>query len=397
MDNIDDLLERGIAAAEAGDKEGARRFLSQVIELNPEIEEAWLWLGGIASSPDESLIYFETALALNPRSERAKAGIDWAKGRGAKPKPTVIGQQEEPPLADDFSNQWTPRPVWTPAGNQTYEAEASSRLGALSSVGEGWLGWLTSGDGKRMALAGAIPLGILLIICSVLAVRAMGGGGGNSTPTPTSAIVAVPSSSPQATRPIVLVTPTKSTAPKKTPTSVEEPVVEDTPTEAPTEEPTEEATPTETPSETATPDESPPPTVTPAPTEAPPTETSEPTVEATATPEAVETPTSEPPTEAPQVLAASLSVGEASVAPGGFQTISVKTSPGASVIIVILYQSGPGGAEVTQTASGTADGSGDFNVRLATPGNAAAGAATVTAQVTEGNNTASATGSFEVS
>lgn len=396
MDRIDDLLERGIAAAEAGDKEGARRYLSQVIELNPEIEEAWLWLGGIASSPDESLIYFETALALNPRSERAKAGIDWAKGRGAKPKPTVVGKEEEPPLADDFSSQWTPRPVWTPTGAQTYEPERGGPLGALSSVGGGWLGWLTSGDGKRMALAGAIPLAILLIICSVIAVRAGVGGGNDSTPSPTSAVVGIPSASAQATRGIVLITPTKGPKATKTPRPTQEPVVEDTPTEEVTDTPTAEASPSETPAETATPEESmtPPPTVTPVPTEALPTDTPE----ATSTPVVEATPTTVPPTQpSPTTLMAELAIGESTVASGGFQTIAVNTSPGASVIIVITYQGGTAGAEVTQTASGAADGSGAFNVRLQTPGEAAPGTATVSVQVTQGDQAASATGSFQVS
>lgn len=396
MDNINDLLERGIAAAEAGDKEEARRYLSQVIELNPEIEEAWLWLGGIATSPDESLIYFETALALNPRSERARAGIDWAKGRGAKPKPTVIGKEEEPPLADDFSNQWTPRPVWTPTGAPTYEAERGGALGALGSVGGGWLGWLTSGDGKRMALAGAIPLAILLLVCSVVAVRAGVGGGGNSTPSPTSAIVAIPSSSAQATRGIVLITPTRGAKPTKIPPSTQEVVVEDTPTEGVTETPTEEASPTETPKKTATPEESvtPPPTVTPVPTEEPPSATPP----ATNTPAGEVTPTTAVPTPPSGTeLNATVSLGQNSVAPGGFQTIAVKTSAGASVIIVIAYKGGDAGAQVTQTASGTADSNGNFNVRLQTPANAAPGPATVSAQVTEGDKVASATGSFQIS
>jgi outer membrane biosynthesis protein TonB len=382
MDNINDLLERGVAAAEAGRKEEAKHYLSQVIELNPEIEEAWLWLGGIAASPDESLIYFETALALNPRSERAKAGIDWAKARGARPKPTVVSPEEEPAPTEDFSRNWVPRNAYVPPQTvtQSYRRDRRGVGGTVSAASGGWLGWLTSGDGKRMALAGAIPLVILLVIVSVIVVRAGGGGGGSGTPTPL--VGAVASVTPQSG--LVLGSPTRTPRPTRTARPTEETTVEPTVEEAPTEEATPEETPTEeataTPEEaTATPEEStPPPTVTPEPTQVP----------------ATNTPETAPPTNTPvppAQLAASLSVGQGTVAPGGFQTLSVTTNPGASVMVLVTYSSG-----VTQSASGQADDSGVFSVRLQTPGDAPAGGATVSVSVTQGDKSANASGGFQI-
>jgi lipoprotein-anchoring transpeptidase ErfK/SrfK len=71
--------EAGIAAARAGNKVRARRCLRQSIAFDDEVEETWLWLAGVAATPQESERHLRRALAINPHSRRAKAGLHWAQ------------------------------------------------------------------------------------------------------------------------------------------------------------------------------------------------------------------------------------------------------------------------------------------------------------------------------
>jgi twitching motility two-component system response regulator PilG len=70
-----ELLREGIAAARAGDKGRTRRLLREATKLDPKNELAWLWLAGVAESPQEGLACLERVLALNPVNERARAGL----------------------------------------------------------------------------------------------------------------------------------------------------------------------------------------------------------------------------------------------------------------------------------------------------------------------------------
>jgi len=73
------LREAGIAAARAGQKVQAWRYLRRSIVLDDGVEETWLWLAGVAATTQESLICLRHALAINPHSQRARAGLRWAR------------------------------------------------------------------------------------------------------------------------------------------------------------------------------------------------------------------------------------------------------------------------------------------------------------------------------
>ncbi len=58
----------------------ARRWAAHAAKLAPDSEEAWLILGAV-SSPAASLAYIQRALEINPHSERAVKGMQWALQR----------------------------------------------------------------------------------------------------------------------------------------------------------------------------------------------------------------------------------------------------------------------------------------------------------------------------
>jgi twitching motility two-component system response regulator PilG len=82
------LIQKGVACAKAGDKAQARRLFGQVIEIDPNHEVAWIWLAGIAETPQEAGVYLERVLEINPGNERARAGLKWVQSRLAPVEPT---------------------------------------------------------------------------------------------------------------------------------------------------------------------------------------------------------------------------------------------------------------------------------------------------------------------
>jgi len=69
------LLQRGIAAADAGDRESALEHFERAAHLDPKSEVAWLWLGSLADDPREAIEHYRHALAINASSAVAKEGI----------------------------------------------------------------------------------------------------------------------------------------------------------------------------------------------------------------------------------------------------------------------------------------------------------------------------------
>lgn len=65
------LLKKGISAAQNGDRDGARKLLTQVAALDPNCEDAWMWLASISDYPEELLAFLKRVLEINPKNSRA--------------------------------------------------------------------------------------------------------------------------------------------------------------------------------------------------------------------------------------------------------------------------------------------------------------------------------------
>jgi len=65
------LLKKGIVAAKSGEREEAREMLTQATELEPNNEEAWMWLASVSDYPEELISFLTKVLRINPRNERA--------------------------------------------------------------------------------------------------------------------------------------------------------------------------------------------------------------------------------------------------------------------------------------------------------------------------------------
>ena len=55
------LLQKGIAAAKAGQQDQARQILTQVIEADETKVSAWLWLSSVVDDPIDKFICHATS------------------------------------------------------------------------------------------------------------------------------------------------------------------------------------------------------------------------------------------------------------------------------------------------------------------------------------------------
>lgn len=88
------LLQEGIAAARSGDREIAYPLFREVTELDPTHELGWLWLAAVARSPQESKTYLHRTLEINPSNARAQAGLKWLQDQNTHESPAHTGLTE---------------------------------------------------------------------------------------------------------------------------------------------------------------------------------------------------------------------------------------------------------------------------------------------------------------
>lgn len=75
------LYQRGVAAARGGQRRIAAGLLTRSVQYDPNNEGAWLWLSGVLDDPHQIAFCLNSALKLNPASERARKGLRWLEER----------------------------------------------------------------------------------------------------------------------------------------------------------------------------------------------------------------------------------------------------------------------------------------------------------------------------
>ncbi len=199
MSEIQRLLNLGRSVAEAGNWAEARHYFSEALRLDPDNEEALLWMAGLTDDPHESLGYLQQVLRVNPQSKRAKAGVAWAQERT-----TGTGVDVTPDRRKAHTGLW-------------------------------WIG-------LPLVLA-VMALGVILALDKGDALlRAVFPP--TATPTATATLTWTPTQT---------ATPTSSATPTATPTATSTPTSTATSTPTATETPTQTLTPTETATPTMTP------------------------------------------------------------------------------------------------------------------------------------------------
>ncbi|HMA33139.1 MAG TPA: hypothetical protein VKY74_01565 [Chloroflexia bacterium] len=107
----EELLTKGKMAATSGQKDLAREYLGRVVQLEPQHEEAWLWLSGVANNLPMMKTCLERVLALNPQNTQAQEGMNWVRQKEAQ---IAAARAAAAPAAG---------PAPAPAAHETFTAE----------------------------------------------------------------------------------------------------------------------------------------------------------------------------------------------------------------------------------------------------------------------------------
>ncbi|HEY1014770.1 MAG TPA: hypothetical protein VGE07_18815, partial [Herpetosiphonaceae bacterium] len=109
MADTQSILQLGIEAARAGDKDEARNLFRLLTRETPNDPQSWLWLAGVAEDREEKRAALEAVTRLDPSNELARQGLAALGGPSAAPPPAAPA-----PAADDFSFDLEPDPVPAP-------------------------------------------------------------------------------------------------------------------------------------------------------------------------------------------------------------------------------------------------------------------------------------------
>lgn len=68
---LQETFQRGVRAARRGRNEAAQQLLKEVVEAEPQHEQAWLWLSRVTDEPAAKTDYLQRVVALNPNNQWA--------------------------------------------------------------------------------------------------------------------------------------------------------------------------------------------------------------------------------------------------------------------------------------------------------------------------------------
>jgi tetratricopeptide (TPR) repeat protein len=101
------MIQQGIAAAKAGDKDQAREILQDILRQDPKNETAWWWLASVLDKED-AIICLKNVLKLNPSNTKAQTALARLKSGGvASTTPKKAEPRQRAPQQDRPEEQVT--------------------------------------------------------------------------------------------------------------------------------------------------------------------------------------------------------------------------------------------------------------------------------------------------
>ncbi|MBN1660693.1 MAG: tetratricopeptide repeat protein [Anaerolineae bacterium] len=206
------LLDRGIAAAQAGDRSLARELLARAVRHHPDSEAAWLWLSSTLDTPQGRAYCLKRVLALNPSNDTARIGLETLQH--ARPAPVLIVTHARDPEHPAPAPSRTARPPVVPLFHRPgFWRSAVTILAVIA-----------------LALVGLVLYALL--------------GTQKSSGDQVLAAALVPPAPRGTLRPTFTATPTATPLPTDTPTPTHTPTATPLPTDTPTSTPSPTGTPT---------------------------------------------------------------------------------------------------------------------------------------------------------
>ncbi len=105
MTTTDQLIQAGIKALKAGERDKAHQLLMQAVQQDEQNEKAWLWLSGTVKTKEERRICLENVLTINPDNAMAQKGL--TKLGFPIPEPPPPPEPEpDPAIEEDWSTPY---------------------------------------------------------------------------------------------------------------------------------------------------------------------------------------------------------------------------------------------------------------------------------------------------
>lgn len=108
-----ELFELGKAATLRGDRQQARSYLEQALDIDQLNDQILVWLAGVVDEPQRQHTYLSRALETNPGSSQALKGLAWLKER--HPELFQPANSTIPLDALSFARMAQPTPPLSPA------------------------------------------------------------------------------------------------------------------------------------------------------------------------------------------------------------------------------------------------------------------------------------------
>lgn len=174
QERIRNLISQGQAAAQAGQRELARRYLQAAIDLDPNNVDAWLWLAGVQDDPMETKQCLERVLELDPGNVQAQRGLQWVEAQLAERQQQAPAPEPETPSRARAIHQELRAHLRTPVTEVEEEEAPAALAGETTSAGSSRFQFLSGEDilyrSLTLALTGLLVLGIVLLVLLVVGV-----------------------------------------------------------------------------------------------------------------------------------------------------------------------------------------------------------------------------------
>ncbi|MBI5930250.1 MAG: hypothetical protein HY862_13145 [Chloroflexi bacterium] len=132
MADVNQLVERAIAAYKAKQKSQARELLMQAVDIDDKHEQAWLWLSAVVDSAEDQQVCLENVLTINPKNDRARKGLEELYKKQGKTMPPQFANPSAAPR----------------------QPSASPSAGGWDSEDSGWSSINAAGGGSSNPFAG---------------------------------------------------------------------------------------------------------------------------------------------------------------------------------------------------------------------------------------------------
>lgn len=116
----------------SGNKQAALPILKEIIQADPNNENAWLWLYSCVDRPEQKKHCLQQALKINPSNQNARQALDKLNGQVSNPIPTISPKPRQTTHINPKSKEKKGSSFWYKIG--LFSFVGGSGLGILAAA-----------------------------------------------------------------------------------------------------------------------------------------------------------------------------------------------------------------------------------------------------------------------